>query len=280
MGESRGIRTGLPEAAYVESAAAYAEADLLAALRTAGLTRGEWCSSTSVSTRSGPLRAVAASPSARGAMVLRVLRDAVGETGTLVLPAYTFSFCRQRALRRRAQRHARRRLEHVRRRPGVRAADRRAPCDRAIRFTRWSRSGRPRRALMKDLPPTCFGEDCLQHRLRRAGAQDLHDRLGPHEATMVLHAEVMCGVPFRFKKLFTGEIREQGRDAPRRLDLRRARALSEHGRSTRTASLREATRRGVVRQRGDRPAMRFTSWTRSRSTSSCVTRSRRIPGSP
>ena len=64
--------------------------------------------------------------------------------------------------------------------------------------------------VVKDLPSTCFGVDSLQHRLRREGGKICMIGLDLHEATMVHHAEVMSAVPFRYRKLFTGEIAQQG----------------------------------------------------------------------
>jgi aminopeptidase-like protein/aminoglycoside N3'-acetyltransferase len=201
---------GLSEAAYVETAEAYAEADLLATLRAAGLTSGDLVFVQVCLETLGPVRGIAASPNARGAMVLRVLREAVGDTGTLVLPAYTFSFCRHQVF---DVEHSATPggdwstsadvLEYARLMPGaVRSSD---PIHSAVAI------GPDAESLIKDLPPSCFGEDCLQHRLRRAGGKICTIGTGPHEATMVLHAEVMSGVPFRFKKLFTGDVCEGGR---------------------------------------------------------------------
>jgi aminopeptidase-like protein/aminoglycoside N3'-acetyltransferase len=200
---------GLSEAAYVESAEAYAEADLLSALRAAGLMRGDLVFVQVCLDTLGPVRGVAGASPARGAMVLRVLREAVGETGTLLLPAYTFSFCRREVFD--VERSApiggdwstsADVLEYARQMPGaVRSGD---PIHSAVAI------GPDASSLMKDLPPTCFGEDCLQHRLRRAGGKICTIGTGPDEATMVLHAEVMSGVPFRYKKLFTGDISEDG----------------------------------------------------------------------
>jgi aminopeptidase-like protein/aminoglycoside N3'-acetyltransferase len=201
---------GLSAAAYVETAEAYAEADLLSTLRTAGLATGDLVFVQICLDTLGPVRGMSPSPTARGAMVLRVLREAVGETGTLVLPAYTFSFCVREVFD--VERTATAGgdwstsadvLEYARQMPGaVRSSD---PIHSAVAI------GPAAASLMKNLPPSCFGEDCLQQRLRRAGGKICTIGTGPHEATMVLHAEVMGGVPFRYKKLFTGEIREDGR---------------------------------------------------------------------
>jgi aminopeptidase-like protein/aminoglycoside N3'-acetyltransferase len=237
---------GLSESAYVETAEAYAEADLLAALRAAGLVCGDLVYVQVSLETVGPGPGAAASPDTRGAMLLRVLRKAVGPAGTLVLPTYTFSFCWGEVFD--MERGATPGgdwstsadvLEYARRMPGaVRSGD---PIHSAVAI------GPAAASLMKDLAPSCFGEDCLQHRLRQAGGKICMIGTGPHEATMVLHAEVMSGVPFRYKKLFTGEIREDGGTR------REGWTYDVRVRCPNTALdadriLRESTRAGVVRR--------------------------------
>lgn len=236
-----------PDAAYVELAAAYTEANLLTALRDAGLGPGDivFVHVCIDALGRAPEAAAKTAPSARGAMLLRVLRAAVGDTGTLVFPTYTFSFCRQ-------ERFDLDRsptvggdwssspdvLEFARRAPdAVRSHD---PIHSVVGI------GPAAAALMKDLPSTCFGEDSLQHRLRRAGAKICMIGIGIHEASMVLHAEVMSKVPFRYKKLFTGEIVERGsaRRAGWIYDVR-VRCPNTELNAERIA--REASRRGVMR---------------------------------
>jgi aminopeptidase-like protein/aminoglycoside N3'-acetyltransferase len=237
---------GLSEAAYVETAEAYAETDLLAALRAAGLTRGDMVFVQLCLDTLGPLGGVGPSPTARGEIVMRVLREVVGETGTLVLPAYTFSFCRGEVFD--VERSATHGgdwstsadvLEYARQMPGaVRSGD---PIHSAIAI------GPGAASLMKDVPPNCFGEDCLQHRLRRVGAKICTIGTGPHEATMVLHAEVMSGVPFRYKKLFTGDVRENG-GTRREGWIYDVRVRCPNTALDTNRILREALRHGVVRR--------------------------------
>jgi aminoglycoside 3-N-acetyltransferase len=154
-----------PDAAYVECAAAYTESNLLGALRDAGLGPGDIVFVHVCLDTLGPAPASAAkiAPSARGAMLMRVLRTAVGDSGTLVFPSYTFSFCRQERFDLdRSQTvggdwsSSADVLEYARRSRGaVRSRD---PIHSA------SAIGPAAAALMKDLPSTCFGEDSLQHR--------------------------------------------------------------------------------------------------------------------
>jgi aminopeptidase-like protein/aminoglycoside N3'-acetyltransferase len=237
---------GASEAAYVETADAYAESDLLAALRVAGLTSGDLVYVQVSLDTLGRGRGAAATPGARGPMLLRVLREAVGPTGTLVLPTYTFSFCWGEVFDVECSATAGGDwstsadvLEYARQMPGaVRSSD---PIHSAVAI------GPAAASLMRDLPPTCFGEDCLHHRLRRAGGKICMIGEGPHEATMVLHAEVMSGVPFRFKKLFTGEVRENG--ARRREGwVYDVRVRCPNTELDADGILRESMRSGVVRR--------------------------------
>jgi aminopeptidase-like protein/aminoglycoside N3'-acetyltransferase len=202
-----------PEAAYVELAAAYTESMLFAALRAAGLEPGDLVFVCVCLDTLGP--GPAAVGDARGAMLLRVMRGVVGDTGTLIFPAYTFSFCRQERFDVDRSPTAGGEwstsadvLEYVRQSPGaVRSRD---PIHSVVAI------GPDAARLLKDLPSSCFGEDCLQHRLLRAGAKICLIGIGPHEASMVHYAEATSEVPFRYKKLFTGEIVEQGSGRVRR----------------------------------------------------------------
>lgn len=185
--------------------AAYSEADLLAALWAAGVESGDLLFVHVDLDALGP----AAAADERKAMVLRALRHAVSEAGTVIVPTYTFSFCRQEPF---DTVHSATAggpwspsadfLGYVLRQPGVvRSRD---PIHSVAAL------GPAAARLLQDLPPTCFGQDSVAHRLRRAGAKIVCIGLGPHEATLVHHAEVMMRVPFRFKKLFTGTVTHDG----------------------------------------------------------------------
>ena len=145
----------------------------------------------------------------RCAAVLRALRDAIGEAGTLVVPTYTFSFCRLERFDPAATptaggpwSPAADLLEAVRALPGaIRSLD---PIHSAAAV------GPAAARLLHDLPPTCFGPGSLQHRLRREGARLCALGLDLGEATMVHHAEAMAEVPFRYRKLFTGTVVHNG----------------------------------------------------------------------
>lgn len=190
----------------------YSETELLSALLAAGIESGDLVFVQADLEALGAARG-GGTPEQQAALVLRALRRAVGGDGTLIVPTYTFSFCRQ-------ERFDVERtpavsgiwspsaafLEHVRQQPGaVRSGD---PIHSVAAL------GPAARQLLADLPATCFGPDSLPHRLRHAGGKVCLLGVGLSESPIVHHAEAMMGVPFRFKKLFTGEIVDKGE--PRR----------------------------------------------------------------
>jgi aminopeptidase-like protein/aminoglycoside N3'-acetyltransferase len=198
-----------PEPGIVASSgAAYSEADLVAALRSAGIARGDLLFVQADLESLGGARDCD-SAAQRAALALRALRVVLGDSGTLVVPVYTFSFCRQERFDEERSETAggpwspsAEFLEEVRHQPdAVRSRD---PIHSVVAL------GPAAHALLDGLPSTCFGPDSLQHRLRLAGGKICGVGLGLHELTMVHHAEVMMSVPFRYKKLFTGEITRNG----------------------------------------------------------------------
>jgi aminopeptidase-like protein len=65
--------------------------------------------------------------------------------------------------------------------------------------------------LVDDVPPTCFGTGSVFERLVDAGAKVCMLGLSLEEATIRHHFEEGAGVPFRYRKLFTGRIVEGGK---------------------------------------------------------------------
>ncbi len=137
------------------------------------------------------------------------LRSAVGESGTILAPAFTFSFCRQQPFDVAETPTVRGPWntfaefpEYLRRLPGaVRSAD---PI--------FSTAGEGPRAaeLLSELPPVCLGEDSVHDRLRRAGGKICILGVGLYEAIFRHHAECMSQVPWRYDKLFTGYVIANG----------------------------------------------------------------------
>lgn len=141
--------------------------------------------------------------------LLKALQDAVGASGTILVPTYTFSFCRGEIFDVQSTPSTKgpwspstEFLEYFRQLPGtIRSAD---PIHSVAGIG-------PRAAeILSNVPPSCFGEDSVPHRLRRIGAKICTIGVGLHESNFQHHVEEMLGVPFRFKKLFTGQIRNDG----------------------------------------------------------------------
>ncbi len=182
----------------------YTESELSAALAACGICEGDVVFVQVALDTLGSGRECA-SHEQRSSMVLRALRHAIGDSGTLVVPTYTFSFCRHEPFDLDATpttggpwSPSAEFLEYVRHAPdALRSRD---PIHSVVAI------GPAAHRLIDNLPPTCFGEGSLQHRLRREGARLCALGIGLHELSMVHHAEAMMNVPFRFKKLFTGRI--------------------------------------------------------------------------
>jgi aminopeptidase-like protein/aminoglycoside N3'-acetyltransferase len=141
--------------------------------------------------------------------LLGALEDTVGPSGTILVPTYTFSFCRGETFNVQSTPSMKgpwspstEFLEYFRMLPGaIRSVD---PIHSVAGIG-------PRAAeILCNVPPTCFGENSVPHRLRRMGAKICAIGVGLHESNFQHHVEEMLGVPFRFKKLFTGRIRTNG----------------------------------------------------------------------
>jgi aminopeptidase-like protein/aminoglycoside N3'-acetyltransferase len=61
------------------------------------------------------------------------------------------------------------------------------------------------------LPHTCYGVDSVYDRIRKIGGKICNVGISLYWATFRHHIEEMAGVPFRFKKLFTGDIVDRGK---------------------------------------------------------------------
>ncbi|MEP6995487.1 MAG: DUF4910 domain-containing protein, partial [Acidobacteriota bacterium] len=139
------------------------------------------------------------------------LREAVGPNGTILTPSYTFSFCRQQVFDVAESPTVRGPWntftpfpDHLRRLPGaIRSRD---PI--------FSTAGLGPRAaqLLTGLPPVCLGEDSVHARLRKVGGKIVIVGVGLYEAIFRHYVESVTRVPWRYDKLFTGVVRENGKD--------------------------------------------------------------------
>ncbi|HEY9479934.1 MAG TPA: DUF4910 domain-containing protein, partial [Gemmatimonadaceae bacterium] len=190
------------------TATTFGRAQLTDALRRVGIAAGD---SAFVHLDLAALGAMAGCASADDAyaLLLGALREVLGEDGTLLVPTYTFSFCRREEF---DVEHTPTAggpwsptagfLEYVRAQPG--ALRSRDPIHSVVALG-------PRAAeLVGDVPPTCFGAGSVFERLVDAGAKVCVMGLPLEEATIRHHFEESAGVPFRYRKLFTGQIIEGG----------------------------------------------------------------------
>jgi aminopeptidase-like protein/aminoglycoside N3'-acetyltransferase len=188
--------------------ASYTRADLASALRAVGLAQGDIVFCHVALDALGQVTG-ATTPEERCALVLGALRDAIGNEGTVLVPTYTFSFCKQELFDPLQTptsgglwSPSAEFLEYFRTLPGVVRSD--DPIHSVAGL------GPQAQALLADVPPTCFGAGSVFARLRELDGKICMFGLPLEEATFRHHVEEMVGVPFRFQKLFTGQWRERG----------------------------------------------------------------------
>ncbi len=138
------------------------------------------------------------------------MREVIGPEGTVLLPAFSFSSFRNEDFDTEATPSIQggwssslEFLEYFRRLPGVvRSAD---PI--------LSVAGLGPRAeeLLTRLPNTSYGKDCLYERLLKSGGKICCIGVDLGEASFLHYIEEAVGVPFRYKKLFTGRIGQNGK---------------------------------------------------------------------
>jgi aminopeptidase-like protein/aminoglycoside N3'-acetyltransferase len=183
-------------------------ADLAAALRAVGLERGDVVYCHVDFAALGPLWNHGLEEE-HAAALLAALFEVLGEEGTLLVPSYTFSFCRNEVFDPANTpadagpwNPSRAFLELVRTRPdAVRSID---PIHSVAGI------GPLATSLLAGVPGTCFGADSVHDRLHGIDGKICLIGLPLEEATFRHHVEEMVGVPFRYRKLFTGQIREDG----------------------------------------------------------------------
>lgn len=187
------------------SPARYSRGDLLKALDSVGVRKNDavyfhFC----IQTLGRPEGCDSADETNR--FLLDTLQEAVGDEGTIIVPTYTFSFCRRELFDVGATPVAEGPWstysefpEFFRRLPGaIRSMD---PIHSVAAL------GPRADELLRSLPNTCFGSDSVHARLLKIGGKICLLGVGLQEATFQHHVEEMVGVPFRYRKLFTGTIR-------------------------------------------------------------------------
>ncbi|MGZ8490664.1 MAG: DUF4910 domain-containing protein [Gemmatirosa sp.] len=145
----------------------------------------------------------------RHADVLAALQAVVGPSGTVLVPTYTYSFCRgepfdpqQTPTRGGEWAPSGDFLEYVRTRPGaVRSED---PIHSVAGL------GPAADALLLDAAPTCFGPGSVFERLVQADVLYALVGVPLEELTQQHYTEELVGSPFRYRKLFTGDMHAGG----------------------------------------------------------------------
>jgi aminopeptidase-like protein/aminoglycoside N3'-acetyltransferase len=143
-------------------------------------------------------------------LLYSAMREVIGPEGTLLLPAYSFAFDRNADFDIKITpsiegtwSSSLEFLEYFRHLPGVvRSAD---PIFSAAGL------GPQAQRLLTQLPNTSYGKDCLHERLLKAGAKISGIGVGLAEASFIHYVEESLGVPFRYKKLFTGRVGQNGK---------------------------------------------------------------------
>jgi len=184
----------------------YTRAELLAGLRDIGIVAGDVIFVHACVDALGSA-ASCRTPGQLSAMLNDVLREAVGSEGTILVPAYTFSFCRRELFDIRETPAEAGPwstfgdfLEYFRKLPGaVRSRD---PIHSV------AGSGPLAERLLRDVPNTCFGAGSVHDRLLAVGGKICTLGVGLNEASFRHFVEEKVGVPFRFRKLFTGRIKD------------------------------------------------------------------------
>jgi aminopeptidase-like protein/aminoglycoside N3'-acetyltransferase len=142
-------------------------------------------------------------------LLLAAMRDVIGPEGTLLMPSFTLSFCNNEDFDVESTPAIRGEwstslelLESFRRHAGVvRSVEPNyAVCGMGPDADR----------LLKELPNVSFGQDCLYERLMTVGGKICGIGASLGVSPFLHFVEEAVGVPFRYKKLFTGKITRNG----------------------------------------------------------------------
>ncbi len=179
-------------------AAGYSQADLERAIRGCGVQEGDI-----VFTHVGMgMLGFPETGKTEGAMfdaILGAYRRVLGDGGTLLVPTYSYSFCRGESFDPDTTPSTVGSFtELFRRVPGVKRS--REPIFSVAGF------GPAVDALFKDLPRECFGPDCIYDRLVQVDAKLCNVGVGFRYATFIHYVEQSCAVPYRFLKMFSGDM--------------------------------------------------------------------------
>ncbi|MBF0526025.1 MAG: DUF2172 domain-containing protein, partial [Deltaproteobacteria bacterium] len=181
----------------------YSSQDVSAALRDVGLGRGDV-----VFCHVGLLKLGFPKEMHQGRSAFEVIHDSLweilGPDGTLLTPAYSYSFCKGEVFD-----------------PDQTPSDvgpfgeafRKLPGVKRSLDPIFSVAGKGPRVdeLFADLPRNCFGSDSIYDRLGRIGAKLVNIGVTTHTRTPLHYIEQVIGVPYRYPKIFSGLIMRNSR---------------------------------------------------------------------
>ncbi len=142
-------------------------------------------------------------------LLYSAMREVVGAEGTMLLPAFSFSFLRNENYDPQTTPAIQGEwssssgfLEYFRCLPGVvRSVD-------PIFSIAGLGPEAPR--LLKKLPNNSYGIDCVHERLMKVGGKICGIGVDLSEAPFIHYVEEAAEVPFRYKRVFTGQVRQDG----------------------------------------------------------------------
>jgi aminopeptidase-like protein/aminoglycoside N3'-acetyltransferase len=187
----------------------YSRADLINGLRLIGLSSGDTVFFQVSHRNLGPTNC-GSSGKEVCELLYSAMQEVIGAEGTMLLPAFSFSFFRNEEFDVEATPNIQGEwssslefLEHFRKLPGV------------VRSTDpiYSVAGLgPQTArLLTQLPNTSFGEGCLYERLAKSGAKICGIGVGLADTPFLHYVEESLEVPYRYKKMFTGFVERNGK---------------------------------------------------------------------
>lgn len=187
----------------------YSQTDLVNGLKLTGLRPGDIVFFQVSHLNLGPTEG-GTSESNVCKLLYSAMREVIGTEGSMLLPAFSFSFCRNEDFDLQATPSSQGAwssslefLEYFRGLPGVvRSAD---------PILSVAGLGPMAEELLTRLPNTCYGLDCLYERLVKVSGKICGIGVGLAEASFLHYVEEAVGVPFRYKKLFTGRIGQNGK---------------------------------------------------------------------
>ena len=156
-------------------------------------------------------------------LIIKALRDVVGSDGTILVPVYTLSFCKRMLF---DVKNTKSDIimgnfpDYFLKLPGViRSAD--------PNFS-VAGIGPLSEKLLTKLPHTHFGEGCLYDRFTEINGKYIALGLGLHNLTPRHYYEEIAKVPFRFKKTFTGYVKD-GNQIEKQRWIYNVRILADNG---------------------------------------------------